>query len=321
MANVRDIVFARRKGWITGSAGRFAGPSAPLSGVAPYGTFAGFAGPGSSYTALGTGVEYVNEGTQASPYWTPTNYANGRLLSAFTDFRDGVGKAHADTAVAATLVSSGVRIFGANLADTDTGVVVTHGEGGPVARLTASATDGDVIALGYGGSTVPFQPDTHGPLVVDAELTNVTALTLRRIFIGFVGTAADGLVSPVTSATLTHTLVQDDLAGIAYDAAMTDANGLWAVHNKSDEAATLASTAAGCDTGVDIAAVGTYQRLRVEISRAGVMTCFADKVQIARVAASLDVDEEVAAVLLLASTSAAVKAIDVKRFSCWGSRA
>jgi hypothetical protein len=321
MANWKDIIFARRKGWKTGSAGAFAGSAAPLSGVAPYGTFAGFAGPGSTYQALSTGVEYTNEGTQASPYWTPTNHANGRLFGAFNDFRDGVGKAHADTAAGVTLVGTGLRIFGQGIAETDSGVVVTHGEGGPVARITTTDEDAHLIALGYGGTTVPFQPDTHGPLVVDVEIAMVTALTLRRLFVGFVGTAADALDPPVTSTTLTHTLVQDDLAGIVYDAAMTDAGGLWAVHNKSDEAATLASTATGCDTGVDISAFGTYQRLRVEISRAGVMTCFKDKVQIARVAASLDVDEEVAAVVSLGSTSAAVKIADVKRFSCWGTRA
>lgn len=320
-ANFKDIIFARRKGWITGKAGRFAGPNPPLSGIAPYGTYAGFAGKGSTYVALNYGIEYVNEGTQDSPYWTPVSYAHSRLLSAFTDFRDGVGKALADTAATVTLVGSGVRIHGQGIAETDSGVVVTHGEDGPVARLTTTDEDAHLVALGFGGTTVPFQPDTHGPIVVDAEITMVSALTLRRMFIGFIGTAADALDPPVTSTTLTHTLVQDDLAGIAYDAAMTDAAGLWAVHNKSDEAATLASTATGCDTGVDIAAVGTYQRLRVEISSAGVMTCFADKVQIARVAASLDVDEEVAPVLLLGSTSAAVKSMDVKRFSAWGKRA
>jgi len=321
MANTADIIRARRKGWVTGSAGRFAGPSAPLSGIAPYGTFAGFAGKGSTYLALNSGTEYVNEGTQTSPYWTPSNFVQNSVFGAFADFRDSIGKAHADTAATVTLAGNGLRIHGQGIAEIDSGVVVTQDEGGPVARLTTTDEDAHLVSLGFGGTTVPFQPDTHGPLVVDAEITNVTALTLRRIFIGFIGTAADALDPPVTSTTLTHTLVQDDLAGIAMDAAMTAATRLWAVHNKSDEAATLASTATGCDTGVAISAVGTYQRLRVEISRAGVMTCFADKVQIARVAASLDVDEEVAPVLLLGSTSTAVKALDVKRFACWGARA
>lgn len=296
----------------------FDGTTSPLSGTS--GTGAASANAGSIYVCTTTGVAYVNEGTKASPYWTPLNYAHPSLFGAFTDFRDGVGKAHSDTAATYTIPGSGVRVHGQGIAETDSGLVITQGEGGPVGRITTTDEDAHLIALGFGGTTVPFQPDTHGPLVIDAEVTLVSALTLRRLFCGFVGTAADALDPPVTGATVTLTLVQDDVAGIFMDAALTAATGLFAAHNKSDEAASILVSATGVDMGAVVPAAGTFVRLRVEISRAGVMTCFVDKVQKTRIAASLDVDEEVAPCLLVGSTTTAVKAMDVKRFATWGVR-
>ncbi len=292
---------------------------APVSGTS--GTGLGIAGPGSLYTNIVNGVVYVNEGTAAAPYWTPISYLQRSLLSWFSDFRDGVGKAIADTAATATLAGSGLRVFGNAIIDTDSGLTVAIGEDGAIASLIASANANDLAALGVGITTsVPFQPDAHGPLVIDCVVAMSSALTLRRFFMGFIGTAADALVSPATGSTTTITLVQDDLAGLFFDVGLTNGDGLFAPHNKSDEAATIATTATGVDCGVDFPAAGTYTRLRVEISAAGVMTCFKDKAQITQISASLDVDEEVAPVLLLASTSGATKTMLIKQFATWGYR-
>jgi hypothetical protein len=300
---------------------RCCGDGLPLSGPSPYGTFAGFAGPGSIYVDKNTGTKYFNEGTLANPYWTPVSYDQPTLFGAHSDWRDGVGEPLADTDAALTIPGSGVRVHGQGIAEIDSGAVVTHGEGGPVMRLTTTDEDEHLVALGYGGTTVPFQPDTHGPLVVDAEVSMVSAITLRSLFLGFLGTAADALDPAVTASGVTATLVQDDLAGVVFDAEFTDADRLYAVHNKSDEAASQDVSASGRDTSVDFPAAGTYARLRVEISAAGVMAVFKDKVQVARIAAALDVDEEVAPALYIRSTSAAVKSMDVKRFATWGKRA
>lgn len=297
------------------------GFGAPVSGTGSTATGLNVSGPGSRYIDLNTGVVYWNEGTAASPYWTPENYLHPQLLSWFTDFRDGVGVAVAATDATVTLAGSGIRLFGSGIEETDSGVTVAIGEDGPIASVIASAADAKLVAIGVGITTsVPFQPNTHGPLVIDVLVAMSSALTLRRFFCGFIGTAADALVSPATGSTTTITLVQDDLAGLFYDAALTAASRLFAPHNKSDEAATIATTATGVDTGVNFPAAGTYTRLRVEISAAGVMTCFIDKAQVTQISAALDVDEEVAPVLLVASTSAATKTMLVKRFATWGYR-
>lgn len=266
-------------------------------------------------------VLYVNEGTSASPYWTPVSFDQRNLLAYWSDFRDEVGKTIANTDATTLLAGSGLRVFGLGITETDSGLTVAQvAEVGPVASLIATNEDGKLAALGIGTTVLLMQPDVNGPLVVEAEITMDSAITLRAMFIGFVGGVADAMTPRVTGDTVTLTLVDDDLAGLLMDASLTDAAGLMAAHNKSNEAATLLVSATGVDTGSDMPAAGTYTRLRVEISAAGVMTCFKDKVQIASIAASLDADEEVAPVLYIEATEANTKQMDLKRFATWATR-
>lgn len=326
-------MFATLKNQAQNSVQDIVGAGAPISGSGIYlssgqgggvvtpPTGLGSTGPGSKYIDINTGVIYFNEGTAAAPYWTPIDLFQKYILGWGSDFRAGLGKAVADTAVTVTLSDSGVRVFGQGIDETDSGFVVAIGEDGPIGTLTTTDEDAHVAALGVGITTsVPFQPDTHGPMVVEALFAGNSALTSRRFFIGFIGTAADALDPPVTGATVTITLVQDDVAGILMDSGLTAATELFAPHNKSDEAATILTTAAGVDLGVVMPAAGTYTRLRVEINAAGVMTLFQDKIQIGQIIAAVDVDEELAPVLLVGSKTTATKAILVKYFRAWGYR-
>lgn len=265
------------------------------------------------------GVLFVNEGTRTSPYWTPTSFNQAPLWGVFSDFRSQVGIAVADTATEFIIPDSGLRVFGQGLAETDAGLVVqTAGEGGNVGRCTTTDEDGHVIAIGMEAGVM--QPDQHQLLVVDCEVTQVSAITLRAMFCGFIGTAADALDPPVTGSTVTATLVQDDLAGLHFDVGYTATSRYYAVHNKSDEAASQTVNTGSRDTGVDVSTAGTYQRLRVEINATGGMTAFINKAQVFSLATALDADEEVSPVLALESTSAAVKSMDVKRFAAWAYR-
>jgi len=303
---------------ITGSrfrAWQNAGP--PTSGTS--GTFAGDPDlVGAFLWDKTNGVMYVNEGTALSPYWTPSPYDQPQLFGVNTDWRDGVGVAVAGTAASVLVAGSGVRIFGQGAAENDSGAVAqTAGEGGTVMRLTTTNEDAHTIALGMAAGVM--QPDTHKLLVVDVELTMVTAITARALFVGFLGTAADALDPAVTGATTVATLVQDDLAGLFMDAQFTDADRIYGVHNKSNAAATQDLTADG-DTSTDLAAAATYQRFRVEIAADGDMTCFVDKAQVYTQAIALDIDEECAPVMYMEATAAAIKSMDVKRFAAWAYR-
>lgn len=289
---------------------------APSSGTS--GTYAGVAAAGALLHDTNKGVLFINEGTSLSPYWTPTTFDQRPLWGVRTDNRAQLGKAVADTAAEAILADSGLRVFGQGIAETDSGYVAqTAGEGGIVGRLTTTDEVAHLAAIGTEAGVM--QPDQHQLLVVEAELTNVSAITARALFLGFLGTAADALDPAVTGATTVATLVQDDLAGVWFDTGLTDTTGLYAVHNKSDEAATQ-NLALDGDTGTDIAAAGTYQRLRVEITAAGAMTVFVDKVQVYSRAACLDADEEVSPVLYVGSNATATKSIDVRYFATWAYR-
>lgn len=289
---------------------------APSSGSA--GTLAGIAAAGAVLWDTTNGVIFVNEGTQASPYWTPAGLDQWPLFGVHTDWRDQAGKAVADTATATTLAGSGVRVFGQGVAELDSGLVVqAAGEGGAAARLTTTNEAAHTLAIGMEAGVM--QPDQHQLLVVDVELTNVAAITDRALFVGFLGLAADALDPAVTGATTVATLVQDDLAGLWFDSGLTDGDRLFGVHNKSNAAATQDLTADG-DSGADIAAVGTYQRLRVEIDSTGGMTAFVNKALVYTQAAALDADEECSPVVYLESNAAANASIDIKRFAAWAYR-
>lgn len=292
-----------------------AGP--PVSGTS--GTFAGELDiDGGLLFDSSNYVLYVNEGSVASPYWTPVGFDQDPLFGVHADFRDNVGLAISDTSGGAILAGSGLRVYGQGAADTDSGLVVqTAAEGGIEARMTTTNEAAHLLAIGMSAGVM--QPDQHGQLVVDVELSNVTAITDRFLFIGFLGTAADALDPPVTIATTVATLVQDDLAGLAVDSAAGDADALYGVHNKSNANATM--TAGVLSPLTDLAAAGTYQRFRVEIAADGDMTCFVDKVQVYNQAIALDVDEECSPVALLGSNAAAIKSADVRRFSTWAYRA
>src|SRR6266542_4722202 len=93
----------------SGGATRLYGTVAPVSG--PAGTGYLVAANGSIYLNTSSKVLYFNEGSAASPYWTP--YApetHPNMLSWHCDFRDFIGKAHADTAAVSILAGTGLRI-------------------------------------------------------------------------------------------------------------------------------------------------------------------------------------------------------------------
>ena len=295
-----------------------AGP--PLSGTSGTGVGDPRLEAGSVIEDTTNGVIYVNEGTAVSPYWTPAGLDQAPLFGVHTDFRDQAGKALANTAAEAIIPGSGLRIFGQGIeVNGDSGLVANAAtEGGTTARLHATNETSHLAAIGMDAGVM--QPDQHGKLTVDVEFTSVTNILTRAFFLGFAGTAADALDPVATGATVTLTLVQDDLAGILMDSRLTDAAGLMAAHNKSNEAATLLVAATGVDTGSDMPAAATFVRLRVEITAAGLMVCFKDKVQIASIAASLDADEEVSPVFYVETTTAATKAVDIRRFSAFAYR-
>ncbi len=297
----------------------------PTSG--PSGSGAGtYAAPGCLVRNTTNNGLFINSGTLASPYWTPIAFDQRGLFGGYTDFRDGIGKAAADTAATVTLAASGLRIHGSGIAQTDSGVTATVDDQGAVASLIASAADTRTAVLSFGFGTSPlFKPSANGMIVVEALVSQLSALTLRSFFLGFCGSAADALASVLTAVTATitpATTIGDDFAALYFDSRLTLNTEWFAPIDKANTSATILVSATGVDTGVVVAAAGTYQLLRVEVDADGGVRMFIDKVLVrTAAAASLTVGTALHPVMILDSTSSATKTALVKHFAAWGSRA
>jgi|GEM_PF-4063003 len=307
--------------------------SAPSSG--PTGTGRGiFAFPAAILYCTTSKALFVNEGTLASPYWTPMDIAGQRgLIGTQSDWG---GNAYikqlpnSDTTLLNDL-GDGVKVAGVGIAETDSGLVITIDEAGRIARMESSATDAKMISLNPTGVLPIFQPDTHGPFVVDAEFANVSALTARSLFIGFTGSninANTPMATAVTATVTFTTTMGDDVAGILMDSRLTLATSLMCIHDKDNANGTQLVTAAGVYSGRVMPAAATYGRFRVECDQFGTVRYFFNKTQIgisaggpAASGQGLEVTEEVSPVLAVMSTASTVAKIDVKSFGYWGVRA
>jgi len=287
---------------------------APSSGTA--GTLAGIVQPGALLWDTTNGVLFMNEGTSLSPYWTPSPYDQAPLFGVNSDWRDGVGAPVSGTVL--TIAGSGVRVYGLGVSVNDSGAVVqAAGEGGRNLRLTTTDEIGRVCVIGMDVDVM--QPDQHQLMVVDVEVTNVAALTDRAMFCGFLGIAGATMPPAVTGAATTATLVQDDLAGLWFDTGLTDIDRIFGVSNKANDDATQDLAVEG-DTSVNVSAVATMQRWRVEINAAGDMLGFLDKVQVYALAGASTVTKEMTPAFYLEAQATAIKTADVKRFATWAYR-
>lgn len=307
----------------------FDGSGFPKSGTSGTGmnTRTGQGAPaGSIYTDTVTGVQFVNEGSKTSPYWTPVNFTQRGLYGWFTDFRDAVGKAVSDTAATATVGGSGLRVHGQGIAETDSGLTVAISDQGAVGSLVTTDEVAHTAVLSFGNGTVPlFQPDQNGTIAMDAVIAQSSAITLRATVFGFCGSAADALDPVLTYSGTTISFaatIGDDFAGLARSVDLTSTDRWFAPHDKGNANASIATTATGVDTGVDQAAAGTYQRLRVECDADGAVRVFIDKALVSSFdAGCLDTDEEIHPILYVESTSTATKTMLVKSYGAWGKRA
>lgn len=273
--------------------------------------------PGDLVQVLSTGVVYLVAGPDSffplssiAPGAAPVN--TGKFE---TDFRDTTGEPLADTDAAVTILSSGLRIHGQGIAEADSGAVISYTADGNVCRLTTTDEAAHLVALSFStGTTETMTPATHGPIEISAVVSMVTALTDRALFLGVVGAIADALDPVVTGSTTTITLVQDDLAGLYFDSGLTAATRIYMPYNKADGAASIATTGAGVDTGVDFSAAGTYVALKLRIEANGDIKGFVNGVQVSEAKLALTAATAVAPVLYIESNAAAVKAMDVKYF-------
>lgn len=148
-----------------------------------------------------------------------------------------------------------------DLGETDTGVVALGIVSGAV-RLSGNNEDGKGAAL---TSDLVFSPALMGPLVIEARV-QMQALTTRSIFIGFCGTIADDVAEPVTSTTVTHTLVATNLCGFVLDSQLTAADAWHCCYNGGSTTGQTVSTST--TSGVS-AVAAEWDVLKLEIETNG----------------------------------------------------
>lgn len=322
---------------IKDGAGFFSGTGFPQSGTSGTTMSDGRGAPASSlYVDESTGVVFVNEGTADSVYWTPVHFKQRGLFGWYTDFTDGCTGLLVDTTythnslgapVAITeptiTLTNGIRLHGQGFDGNDAGLTVAMSDQGAVGSLISSATDADISVMSVGSGTTPvFQPDQNGTMVVDVNVA-IASLTACAAFLGFCGSAADALAPIMTYSGTTISFaatVGDDVAGLAFSSELTDGDRWFAPHDKNNTNASIATTATGVDTGVDLVAA-TYQRLRVECDADGEVRVFIDKALISTFAACLDADEEVHPMFYVETSTSATKTATLKHFMAYGKRA
>lgn len=228
-------------------------------------------------------------------------------------FLNGGGKAVADSNAAATL-TNGLAVFGQGAAEDDSGAVVSYVEDvGPIVTLTTTDQAAHTIAIGLPtGTTELWTPANAGPMHIEVEAAQVSAITARAQFIGFIGAQTNALDPVATGSTTVVTLVQDDVHGLFYDSGFTDADRYFAISNAEDAAANENTTDDNVDTGVDQAAAATYQKFRVTILADGTVEYYIDDTLVSRRPQAAATDVALAPVFYLESNASAIKTCTVK---------
>lgn len=297
---------------------QLSGTLMPKSGTAGDGV--GTAPKGSIYTDTTRGIRFVNEGTKAAPYWTPVSLDQPGLFAIDApSFLGSDSKAVADGGTSVVLAPSGFTVLGDGVHEADSGAVVQAAAENipPPIRLTTSDAIGDLAALAtpvVAGAGL-YQPDANDMAIIDVELTNVTDILERIVYVGFAGIVAVGESDVVVAATTVTTLNQNDVAGLYMDSTATDADRIIAAFSKAGTPATQDfSVLTDLNTGVNMAAAGTAQRFRVEVDGDGAIRMFIAKALVfTGAAATLAVNQELNALVYVSPTTTTNSDIDVLR--------
>lgn len=309
------------------------GTGFPISGTAGTGLDRDGQGmpTGSIYLDETSGVEFVNEGSQTSPYWTPVSFNQRGLVGVNTDWNGASGRAGSAT-TDNSIDSNGVKYFGQGIEvnDADTAMTVSYPIGGPLLTFGTTNETNHSSSLGLGGTAGLWKPGTNGTMVVDINFTGITDILTRAFILGFQGDAngaqEEALDPIITGSTTTLTFsavgsAGDNLAGLVMDSRLTAASTIFAFNNKADAAATQTTAAAALTTAATVAAAATYNRWRVEITSAGVMHCFVNKVLVKTVSAALTTTVAHKPVFqMVNTTTTASLQCGIRRFGAWAAR-
>jgi len=231
--------------------------------------------------------------------------ANGRV-EIFEDFLAGEDIV-AETAASRSFGSSGLRVIGQGIAETDSGITVLESDGlNGVGVLTT--TDEDAHSCGLTTGLV-FDVGKMAPIVAECRI-QFADLDTKEFYFGFTDVNGDTAIlegENVTKSTgdaLVLTLSASDLCGFFLSAELTDDEDWHMVYNGGTT--TGETTAASIDADDD-AVAGEFQILRLEIAPNGTARWYVDGVLKQTVTGAVSTTTDLALIALLEAKSAAIE--------------
>lgn len=186
---------------------------------------------------------------------------------------------------------------------------VSAAVGGKI-TLATHGNSGDLSVVTYG---LNWEASSGGPLIMEARISNVSAITSRAIFVGFTYVLATGTCEmPIESAGATSTA--SDAVGFSYDTGA--ANDTWYLTGVKDNI-----DATVVNTGEAPAAAGTWTTLRVVVDITGNATFFIDGVYKGAVADAITATDDVTPVIALETRSENIVSLDCDYIHVSGGRA
>ncbi len=224
-------------------------------------------------------------------------------IELFDDFM-GAESILANTA--ATEALGPFRVVGVGFNGSDAGVV--SGESDPnlngVARLTSSATGGDVTAL---VTAKCYDVALMGTLVLETRV-QFTDLLTKSCFIGFCNTNDDTETIPASITTTVITLTASSQVGFVFDGNATDVDGWYFTFKGGDTTGDTVSV--NQLSGVTLV-LKEWNIMRIEIDPNGTARWYIDGILKKTLAGAISTSTDIAAFVGVESEGSAVEYMDV----------
>jgi hypothetical protein len=219
--------------------------------------------------------------------------------------------AYGSTAGGCSYYLGGFKVIG-DLVETDTGVVAIAKAGG-YARISGNDENGKGVAV---ATETVFSPVLSAPMILETRLER-QVLTAGVVFAGFCGLAADDVAEPLTSATVTHTMVATDLCGFLLDSQLTAAAVWHCVYNGGS---TTGATSSLVTTSGVTAVAGESDILRLVIDPNGTARYFINGALVKTVTGAVSTTVLQAAMVGCFGTTSTAADVDVDYILVEGNR-
>ena len=221
-------------------------------------------------------------------------------------FNDFFGVANYITLTADTAQLGDFFAGGEGFEENDAGVAGTDALSG-VVRLTGSNVDADSTLI---GTHIGFDAALMGTIVLETRV-QMAALTAREVFFGLTSILSidEQLEDIVINASGTSVTMPAELCAFYMSSELTTVAGDWhAIHNGGSATATTTTT--GDAQLNNVAVVGEWQVLRIEVDNNGTARWYIDGVLKQTVVGAVSTTTNFAAVLATGATTTTAVVVD-----------